>query len=137
MLCVVLLLTGLSLLSCRGGTRDAMGGGATYAHPPIEKRTVNVQVFRQAATLTFSNTTPSTLPAGRLWVNGQFGYEIDETAVGQTRSLPLHLFENEFGDRFRAGGFFATDPPSRLVLVELESGGELIGFTIGQDDPDA
>ncbi|MEM8836354.1 MAG: hypothetical protein AAGD00_11110 [Planctomycetota bacterium] len=137
MLCLLLLASLLALPGCQGATRDALGRGATYADPPLESRSVNIQVFRQAAKLTFSNTTPNTLPAGRLWVNGQFGYEIGETAVGQSRTLPLNLFENEFGDRFRAGGFFATEPPSRLVLVELESGGELIGFTIGQDDPDA
>jgi len=41
--------------------------------------------------------------------------------VGETISAPLGRFADENSDRFKPGGFFATEDPDLLAVVELET----------------
>ncbi|MBX3380696.1 MAG: hypothetical protein KF805_11435 [Phycisphaeraceae bacterium] len=96
-----------------------------YARPyPKELpagQTVDVQVFRRSTTLDFTNTTASPLGPGTIWLNRRFSRPIkDPIGVGQTVALPLGEFRDEFGDPFRAGGFWASDTPDALVLCQVE-----------------
>ena len=55
--------------------------------------------------------------------------------IGQTRRFDLREFVNEYGERFRAGGFFATERPDDVVLVQIEHGGRLDGLlVVGTED---
>jgi hypothetical protein len=81
---------------------------------------LDIQVFRNARTLEFSNTTAKALPAGTLWINRRFALPFDGLAVGATFERPLTDFRDEFSDPFRAGGFFAREAPDTVVMVELE-----------------
>lgn len=109
----------------------AWAGGCTsvapvdYARPyPRELpagQTVDVQVFRRATTLDFTNTTASPLGPGTIWLNRRFSRPIKEPiGVGQSVAIPLGEFRDEFGDPFRAGGFWASDMPDALVLCQVE-----------------
>lgn len=96
---------------------------------------VSVQVFRNEQTLEMTNTTARIYGPGTLWLNGRFSRHIDGLAIGQTLSLNLREFQDEFGEHFKAGGFFAADPPERVVLTQFEPDGtppggvpKLVGF---------
>lgn len=112
------------------GVASLAGCGSTppvdYARPyPKELppgRVVDVQVFRKSKTLDFTNTTAAPLGPGTLWLNRRFSRPIKEAiGVGQSVSIPLVEFRDEFGDPFRAGDFWAADNPDSLVLAQLET----------------
>lgn len=83
--------------------------------------TLDVQVFRRAHTLEFTNTTASPLGPGTIWLNRRFSRPLERPiGVGQSVAIPLGEFRDEFGDPFRAGGFWASDMPDALVLCQVE-----------------
>lgn len=79
-----------------------------------------------------TNTTAEAWGAGTVWLNGQFSHEIGGLDLGQAVRLPLGSFRNEHGEAFRAGGFFSTERPDTVVLVQFEQGEELIGVVVVQ-----
>ncbi|HLP84793.1 MAG TPA: hypothetical protein VK157_10630, partial [Phycisphaerales bacterium] len=55
-----------------------------------------------------------------------------EWKPGETISLDLNTFYDEFGEEFRGGGFFARETPEDIVLVEVQTQGatgqEMVGL---------
>ena len=83
--------------------------------------TFDIQVFRRSKTLDFTNTTASPLGPGTIWLNRRFSLPIKTPiGVGQSVSLPLREFRDEFGNPFREGGFWASDTPDPVVLCQIE-----------------
>ncbi|MFO0859331.1 MAG: hypothetical protein U0570_02155 [Phycisphaerales bacterium] len=125
---------GIALCGLAASTLLLLGGCTSippvdYARPyPKELpagQTVDVQVFRKAKTLEFTNTTASPLGPGTIWLNRRFGMPIKTPiGVGQSVAIPLTNFRDEFGDPFREGGFWASDLPDALVLCQVEQAGE-------------
>lgn len=97
----------------------------SYPSEATQARTLDVQVFREGRTMRFTNTTARDIPPGRIWINQWFSRPIERpVAVGETLELDLSQFRDEFGERFRAGGFWATEEPDVLALVQYEMRGE-------------
>jgi hypothetical protein len=123
------LLFGLALLyallatGCSGGA-DPVPYAREYPNS-IERApaTLNIQVFKRPTRLEFTNTTPRAYAPATIWLNRRFSYPIDSIAIGESISLPLSNFRDEFSDAFRGGGFFAREAPERLVLAEIETPG--------------
>ena len=117
------------LCACQQGARVDAG---LPVYPTTEQvkegRVLDVQVVREETIISFSNTTAMELPAGRLWVNRWFSREFDGLAVGASTSMSLGEFKDPYGESFRAGGFFATQRPTKLSLVQLEHDGVMDGF---------
>lgn len=111
---------------------DATPAAAEWATPypvaPERLGTADIQVFRLNTRLSLTNTTTRELPAGRLWLNRRFSRPVEALPPGASLDLPLTDFVDEFGEPFRAGGFFATVQPDPVVLVEWAGAGA---------DPDA
>ena len=80
---------------------------------------LDVQVFRQQNRLRFTNTSGIVFGEARVWVNAAYSLPITGLAVGQRVDLPLRDFRNDFGQPFRAGGFFATEQPTPVVKAEI------------------
>lgn len=130
----------LSMLAgCAMFTNEEPGAEAWAApYPETADRpgTLDIQVFRENTRISLTNTTPRALPAGRIWLNRRFSHPVDELAAGESIDLSLLGFVDEFGEVFRAGGFFATIQPDPVVLVEWgregegEEAAELIGLVI-------
>jgi hypothetical protein len=85
-----------------------------------QEAVLDIQVFRGTKTVEFTNTTGRAFGPCTLWLNARFSRPIDSIAVGQTITLPLADFRDQWQDAFRGGGFFATELPDRLVLAQLE-----------------
>lgn len=112
--------------------QNRIDGGPVY--PEMQQsRAIDVQVIRDETTITFTNTSAQTIPACRMWVNRSWSLDIEQVGIGETRRLDLRDFKDEFGESFRAGGFFATEAPDKVVAAQLEMGGEMVGLiVIGQ-----
>jgi hypothetical protein len=98
----------------------------------------DIQVFREGTHLRLTNTTAKSFGPGTLWVNQRFSLPVDGLAVGQSLDLNLYDFVDEFGEKFRAGGFFATRNPDPVVLVQYETAADdaMHGLVLVRDDVD-
>jgi hypothetical protein len=118
-----------ALAGCQRGSQKIAEGEqypAALPHGP----TMNVQVFRRETQIEFTNTTAQPIPPSRLWLNAWYSHEFPGLGVGQTVVIPLREFKDRYGDPFRGGGFFATEPPDRLALAEVEAGGHVAGMVV-------
>ncbi|QYU67051.1 hypothetical protein J4558_19140 [Leptolyngbya sp. 15MV] len=104
------------------------------AYPASAPRgpTLDIQVVRRGAAIELTNTTAQAIGPSTLWLNGRYGRDIGPLGVGQSRRLDLREFVDQWGDRFRAGGFFATELRERLVKAELQpqGGGPMLGLVV-------
>jgi hypothetical protein len=95
-----------------------------YARPYPELKqsdVLNIQVFRRTKTIEFTNTTARALGPSTIWLNERFCRPIDGLAIGQSMTLPMKEFRDEYFDAFRGGGFFAVEAPERLALAQIET----------------
>ncbi len=110
--------------------------GPAFPEALVQQRTLDIQIRRDVRTISLTNTTAADLPAGRMWLNKWFSREMpDGLGVAQSASFDLGEFVDEFGERFRGGGFFASDDPDDLVLAQYEAENEsgdpiLLGFVV-------
>lgn len=77
--------------------------------------------MRDGTHIRLSNTTATPFGRSRLWLNRRFSMAIESWAIGQTLDLPLSDFRDEFGERFRAGGFFAAEAPDTIVQAQIQT----------------
>ena len=115
-----------------------------YDRPfPVElaqTETLDIQVIRRPETrITMTNTTARSFGPSTVWLNGRFNRPIDGFRAGQTLTLDLYDFRDEFGETFRAGGFFATKAPEKIMHAQLETlvegDSRMIGLVmVDQDD---
>ncbi|MFU8827872.1 MAG: hypothetical protein ACNA8P_00380 [Phycisphaerales bacterium] len=105
----------------RGLSSVDLDAGRLYPQDKIQNEVLDVQVVRDMARISITNTTGRDFGRSILWLNQEFSKEIPSWAVGETILLDLSRFENQYGARFRAGGFFATERPKNVVLAQLET----------------
>lgn len=112
---------------CASAPTSLAGGPVgAYDRPyPLElaqSEVIDVQVVRAPETvITLTNSTPRAFGASTLWINRRFSRPVNEFLSGQTLRLSLTEFRDEYGERFRAGGFFATKKPEPVVQAQLET----------------
>ncbi len=94
---------------------------APYPEDIAQGEVFDVQVFREVTTLRFTNTTTRDFGPSVIWVNKRYSLPISGVASGETIELDLTTFVDEFGDVYRAGGFFAQRTPAPVVLVQIET----------------
>ena len=112
-----------------GNARSAQ----VYAGDSLPKRDTGIQLIRRGTSIQLTNTSATSFGTGTIWLNGAFGHPIDGFSIGQTIKLSLHNFRNAFGERFRAGGFFATERPEPVVMAELQDGDEMLRLIVVED----
>jgi hypothetical protein len=77
--------------------------GPVYPENAQMIEVLDVQVFRDVTVLRFTNSTTN------------------DFAPGETVELDLRQFVDEYGDTYKAGGFFAQRDPAPVVLAQLEA----------------
>lgn len=130
-------LTLLALLTLCGcaPTRDPNLAGPVYPETKSQSRMLDIQVVRTQTTIRLTNTTARAFGTSRLWINRWYSREIPALAVGQTIELDQASFRDQYGEAFRAGGFFATREPQRVELVQLETADGMLGLVaVGKND---
>lgn len=120
----VFLLFATGLMLAGGGCvapRDPVPYARTYPEVLRQSETLDIQVFRGSTRLRLTNTTARRIEAGTLWLNAWYSRPIDALDVGDSLNVRLTEFRDENSEAFRSGGFFATEPPERLVLAQIET----------------
>lgn len=117
---LALLAGAIQLPGCQRAPRQV-----EYARPyPLalaREKTLDIHVIREGPRITLTNTTARAFGRSTLWLNNRYGYPLEGLEVGETVALHLGRFADENSDRFRPGGFFATEKPDLLVVAELET----------------
>lgn len=135
-----LLLTGCNALPTGLANEPVGSYDRPYPFDLPQTETLDIQVIRGPETrLTMTNTTARSFGPSTMWINGRFSRPIEGFAAGQTLTLDLYDFRDQYGETFRAGGFFATKAPDKVMHAQLETlvDGEsrMIGLVmIDQDD---
>jgi hypothetical protein len=102
--------------------------GPVYPAEKLQVITLDIQVVRTETSITMTNTTAREFGRSRLWLNRWYSRDIDRLSVGETVELPMNSFRDEFGDAFRAGGFWATRRPQIADLIQLETADTMLGL---------
>lgn len=93
----------------------------TYPAEVAARPPQDIQADRRGTNLVLTNTSGTDYAEVMLWLNREFARPIESFPIGAKIELPLASFRNEFGERFRAGGFFATQPPANVVSAEIHT----------------
>ncbi len=118
----------LALAGCAGGS-GTIGEGPIY--PDIaQSQVLDVQAFRDETDLTLINTSERAFGPSRMWVNHRYSRDIPGLAVGEKITLNLYDFKDRYAEDFRAGGFFATQRPDRVALLQIQEGDAIYGLVI-------
>jgi hypothetical protein len=128
----------LAILTLAGCASTAQPGPRYPAGAP-RGEVADIQVLRDGTTIRMTNTTARAFGPSVLWLNQRYSRPIEGFAVGQTLELELTDFVDEHGDRYRAGGFFAAEPPKRLYLAQLHTpaegqGQRMVGLIVIRGD---
>ena len=110
------------------GTADtALDKDASRPYPIdlAKQPSLSIQVLRDVSMIKMTNTTAHVFGASTIWLNSRYSHEIPGLGIGETLTLSLDDFTDEFGQHFHGGGFFAIERPDPLVMVEIETNGEL------------
>jgi len=109
--------------------------GPVYPQGVSQSEMLDIQVFREETEMLLTNTTSESFSdGGRFWVNAQYSLAFESFAIGETKRLRLDDFVNEFGERFRAGGFFATERPDGVSLMQVEHHGKMLGMVVVKNE---
>jgi hypothetical protein len=89
-----------------------------------------MQVFRDFTEIEIVNTTAHSYSDVDVWVNQRYVSHVDAIPAGQSITLSLWDFKDEYGNRFYAGGFFRTYTATPVRMVEIQTSAEapLIGL---------
>jgi hypothetical protein len=123
----VVILAGVLAGGC-ASTQDASLASPVYPAEKAQLRTLDIQVVRTETSIRLTNTTARAYGKSRLWINRWFCREIDSLGVGQTIELAQKSFRDQYGEAFRAGGFFATRKPQVVELVQMETADGMLGL---------
>lgn len=126
---------GILLLSgCSTGQKvQSLDGFRSYPAEKTQAEVLDIQLIRDGAEISLTNTTARRFGETTIWLNQEFSYVVSGIEVGQTIRLDLSKFRNHYGSYFRAGGFFATERPKNVVLAQLETGEDaqtLLGIVV-------
>jgi hypothetical protein len=106
---------------------------ATWPYPEALHTSGNVadmQVFRDLTEIEIVNTTAHSYSNVDVWVNQRYVAHVNAIPAGQTITISLWDFKDEYGNRFYAGGFFRTFTATPVRMVEIQTSAEapLIGL---------
>jgi hypothetical protein len=124
---------GLTLAASVALAAGCQSSNPEFAGPeyPVDKSqtaTLDIQVVRSETSITVTNTTARAYGKSRLWLNRWYSREIESFGVGETIELSLSSFQDQHGEAFRSGGFWATRKPQRVQQVQLETADGLLGL---------
>ncbi len=102
--------------------------------------TIPVQVFRDHEKIEIVNTTATDFENVDVWINQRYVRHVDAIPAGQSVTLSLWDFADQWGGVFNAGGVWRTLEPTPVRLVELQTAPDapLLGLIAirAEDAPD-
>ena len=92
---------------------------------PVEPGVLDIQVIHREQQIRMTNTTAQDFGPFDLWLNKWYVRPVSGLRIGESRTISLRDFRDEFSQTFRAGGFFATEAPEPVVAAHIEMDGRL------------
>ncbi len=122
---------------CASQLYDASRATRPYPHELHTTNLIDIHVFRDDQDLELVNATPHTYSNVDVWINQRFVRHVEVIPAGETIRLSLWDFFDERGERVNAGGFWRTQEPTpvRLVQLQLAQDGPMIGLITVFVDP--
>lgn len=102
----------------------------TYPYETRIAGATDIQVHRDKAVIHVLNHTVTSHRNVRMWLNERYSRNVDALPAGQTVTLRLETFLDEFGEPFRGGGFLSGELPEPVVKAEIELGNALVGLIV-------
>jgi hypothetical protein len=138
---VPLALVALLLLGACRAAPTTIQEGRFYPVDAAHGPTLDIQVFRASTRIEMTNTTATPFGPSTMWLNARFSRTLPGLAPGEHTVLALTDFKDQFGESFRAGGFFARETPDLLSLAEIETvradGSKMVlGLVVVGQDPE-
>jgi hypothetical protein len=93
-----------------------------YPHDLHRPEALDIQVFREGPHIEIVNATARSFYDFDLWINQRYVRRLEALRAGDTVRVSLWGFYDVRGDRFSAGGFWRTEPPTPLRLAEIQPG---------------
>ena len=139
MMAVAVLVLVMSTAGCGRSLYDPAKATRAYPMHLHQPESIDVQVFRDKSSIELVNATPRSYTDFDLWINQRFVAHVAALPAGESVRLSLWDFRDERGERLNAGGFWRTEEPTPVRLVEIQIADEqpLIGLvTIRAEDID-
>lgn len=94
---------------------------AALQYPGEENKgeSLDIIVEQQGDQLKVTNVAARGVESFQLWLNQQYVTVADKLAPGQTISLPMSGFINQYGEAFPTGSFLSPDKARPLVSADL------------------
>jgi len=86
-----------------------------------EVQVADVQIHPGDTTITIVNASPVSYEPATVWVNQRYALTLDRLAAGETTTVSLWEFFDQWGQRYPAGGFWRTVDPVPVLLVEIQT----------------
>lgn len=106
---------------CEGVRYDPARATRLYPDELHHTNSVNIQVFRHETSIEIINATTRSFNDFDLWINQRYVHRLESLPVGQTVHVSLWEFYDVRGESFNAGGFWRSDEPTSVRLVEIQS----------------
>lgn len=113
-----------SVVACSGRRYDPARAASPYPTHLDQGEVVDVQVFREGGDLIIVNATPQSFRDADIWVNRRYLWHLDSLEPGETRRVWFGEFFDQWGETPVAGGFFRTERPTPVVLLQIQIGSE-------------
>ena len=126
-----------ALTGCERKMYDPEWATQPYPSRLHSTQTVDMQVFRRETEIEIVNSTARSYQDIDVWVNQRYVHAVDSLPAGQTVTLSLWDFHDEWGGTFNAGGFFRAYEPTPVRLVEIQPGAAqpLVGLVTIRREP--
>lgn len=125
----------MALAGCTINPTPADTSGLTgYPYEIESVRVVDVEVFRDGTKITLANHAPESFADFTLWINERYQAKVDALPLGGMLTISLDSLRDEFGEKFRAGGFFSSQKAQPVVKAEMQSTDSLIGLIVIPND---
>lgn len=125
------ILVAMSAAGCERVMYDASHATRPYPRQLHQSGSIDIQAFRKGPRLEIVNSMPRSYRNCDVWINQRFAAHLGALPAGRTVVMSLWDFWDERGDRLSAGGFWRTERPTLLRLIELQVAEDqpLIGLT--------
>lgn len=105
---------------CAGTAYDPARATRPYPVDLHVARSVDIQVFRDDTNLEVVNATARSYADFDLWVNQRYVRHVAALPAGESIRLSLWDFFDVRGEAFNAGGFWRTEEPTAVRLVQIQ-----------------
>ena len=105
---------------CGGRVYDPAMATRSYPQALSQGDTIQAEAYRDGERLVIVNATPRAYADFDVWINQRYMHHVDEIAAGETLHLDITGFFDAWGETPVPGGFFRTEAPTPIVLVQFQ-----------------